>query len=203
MLTASLSTAGSLLSAPLRAIAMKSISPLDGTVLHSSRLDAGWQFHRGAISAKGVWGSAQSGPWEAVELPHCFNALNECDPAQPYFRGQGWYRTRLLLTNPFADGRTILHFQGAGQTTALWVGSTLIATHVGGYDEFAFDITEAVKRLSPAEIKDGVPIAVCCDNTPDHERIPSELSDFCLYGGLYRHVNLVYLPLWRWMRFTS
>jgi beta-galactosidase len=194
MLTASLSTAGSLLSAPLRAIAMKSISPLDGTVLHSSRLDAGWQFHRGAISAKGVWGSAQSGPWEAVELPHCFNALNECDPAQPYFRGQGWYRTRLLLTNPFADGRTILHFQGAGQTTALWVGSTLIATHVGGYDEFAFDITEAVKRLSPAEIKDGVPIAVCCDNTPDHERIPSELSDFCLYGGLYRHVNLVYLP---------
>ena len=98
------------------------------------------------------------------------------------------------LTNPFADGRTILHFQGAGQTTALWVGSTLFATHVGGYDEFAFDITEAVKRLSPADIKDGVPIVVGCDNTPDQERIPSELSDFCLYGGLYRHVNLIYLP---------
>ncbi len=37
-------------------------------------------------------------------------------------------------------------------------------------------------------------IAVLCDNSPDLDRVPSDLSDFCLYGGLYRHVNLVYLP---------
>jgi beta-galactosidase len=47
------------------------------------------------------------------------------------------------LSNPFVDGRTILHFQGAGRTTTLWVGSLLIGTHKGGYDEFAFDITES------------------------------------------------------------
>ena len=35
---------------------------------------------------------------------------------------------------------------------------------------------------------------VLCDNSPDLDRVPSDLSDFCLYGGLYRHVNLVYLP---------
>ena len=39
-----------------------------------------------------------------------------------------------------------------------------------------------------------MPIAVLCDNSPDLDRVPSDLSDFCLYGGLYRHVNLVYLP---------
>src|ERR1035438_618365 len=43
-------------------------------------LDAGWQFHRGAISIQQVWDSAQRVPWDAAELPHCFNALNECDP---------------------------------------------------------------------------------------------------------------------------
>jgi len=36
-----------------------------------------------------------------------------------------------------------------------------------------------------------------CDKTPpDLERVPSDLSDFCLYGGLYRHVNLA-LPAGR------
>lgn len=184
-----------MLAAPLRAISMESISPFDGTVIHSSRLDSGWQFHCGDFGGvKGAWAQAQGVPWAEAELPHCFNALNACDPDRPYFRGQGWYRTRLQVRNPFADGRTILHFQGAGQTTTVWVGSTLIGKHVGGYDEFAFDITDAIQRLSDAEAEGGVPVVVCCDNTPDPTRVPSELSDFCLYGGLYRHVNLVYLP---------
>jgi beta-galactosidase len=33
-----------------------------------------------------------------------------------------------------------------------------------------------------------------CDNARDMERSPSDLSDFSLYGGLYRHVHLVYVP---------
>jgi len=35
---------------------------------------------------------------------------------------------------------------------------------------------------------------VLCDNSRDLDRIPSDLSDFSLYGGLYRHVSLVYVP---------
>ena len=88
-----------------------------------------------------------------------------CDPDQPYYRGPGWYRTRLVLQNPFAEGRTILHFQGAGQTTTLWIGSTLIGTHKGGYDEFVFDITDAILKLPGNEALAGVPIAVLCDNS--------------------------------------
>ena len=149
-----------------------------------ARLDGIWE----------AWRSEDDDLWQAATLPHCFNASDACDPDQPYFRGEGWYRTRLAVNNPFAGGRTILHFQGAGQTTTLWVGSTLIGTHKGGYDEFVFDITEPSPALSPAELKEGVPIAVLCDNSPDLDRVPSDLSDFCLYGGLYRHVNLVYLP---------
>jgi len=195
MLTTSISVAGCLLPAPLRAVAVKSLSQAEEPAVFSTRLDSGWQFHLGAIGdIHEAWNSRQNSLWKAAELPHCFNALNACDPDLSYFRGQGWYRTRLLVRNPFADGRTILHFQGAGQTTSLWVGSTLVGTHKGGYDEFDFDITETIRQLPVSETKDGVQIAVCCDNTPDRDRIPSEYSDFCLYGGLYRHVNLVYLP---------
>jgi beta-galactosidase len=194
MLTASMATAGALLSPPLRAAAIQSQSA-EGTAVSSKRLDTGWQFRRGPTDGIWeVWRSEENDLWQPTSLPHCFNEVDACDPDQPYFRGQGWYRTQLTLRNPFTDGRTILHFQGAGQTTTLWVGSTLIGTHKGGYDEFVFDITEAVQRIPAAEARLGVPIAVLCDNSPDLDRVPSDLSDFCLYGGLYRHVNLVYFP---------
>ena len=49
-------------------------------------------------------------------------------------------------------------------------------------------------RLRPTHGSHGVPIAVLCDNSEDLERAPSDLSDFSLYGGLYRHVHLAYVP---------
>jgi beta-galactosidase len=189
-----MATAGALIAPPLRAAAMESQSA-EGAVVSSKRLDTGWEFHQGPTAGPWeIWRSEETDQWQNITLPHCFNASDACDPDHPYFRGEGWYRTRLPLQNPFAEGRTLLHFQGAGQTTKLWVGSTLIGTHKGGYDEFVFDITEAVQKLSQAETKQGIAIAVLCDNSPDLDRVPSDLSDFCLYGGLYRHVNLVHLP---------
>ena len=195
LLNACCSAAGALLFAPAQAAAIRSTSPQDGAETSAARLDSGWQFHQGAISGIGeVWNPEKDTQWQPAALPHCFNGHDACDPDKSYFRGQGWYRTRISVDNPFADGRTILHFQGAGQTTTLWVGSALNGTHKGGYDEFAFDITEAIKPLTLAGKTAGVPIAVVCDNSPDLDRVPSDLSDFCLYGGLYRHVNLVQLP---------
>jgi len=162
---------------------------------HFFRLDGAWEFHAGNMSAAGeAWLPEPQRVWEPVTLPHCFNARDACDPDKPYFRGQGWYRRRLKVENPYPGGRTILLFQGAGQTTTLWIGSTRVGSHVGGYDEFAFDITGAIAQLAPGERPQSVPVAVLSDNSPDRDRMPSELSDFCLYGGLYRHVNLVYLP---------
>ena len=55
----------------------------------------------------------------------------------------------LAIANPIKDGRTLLYFEGAGQTTHVYVGNTLAGTHVGGYDEFVFDITDAVAAVAP------------------------------------------------------
>jgi beta-galactosidase len=192
--TASIVTGGALIPAPLRAVAMSVQTP-EGVDFSGHRVDTAWQFRKGPTDGIWeVWRAEGDLLWQSTTLPHCFNDSDACDPDQPYFRGQGWYRTRVQVANPFAGGRTLLHFQGAGQTTTLWVGSKLIGVHKGGYDEFVFDITEAVHELPVSETKQGVPIAVLCDNGPDLDRVPSDLSDFCLYGGLYRHVNLVYLP---------
>lgn len=193
LLTATMSTTGALLPSPLKAFAMR-VRTSDGATIPGKRLDSSWEFRKGPTDGIWeVWRAEDDVLWRPASLPHCFNASDACDPDQPYFRGQGWYRTRIDPVNPFPGGRTVLHFQGAGQTTSLWVGSELVGVHKGGYDEFVFDITEAIQKLPPVQ-KQGVPIAVLCDNSPDLDRVPSDLSDFCLYGGLYRHVSLAYLP---------
>ena len=195
LVSASIATAGAFITPPPRAGAMAFPSAGGETEIHSRRLDNGWQFRLGPLS--GIWDASRKEDaelWRPVTLPHCVNGEDACDPDRPYFRGQGWYKTSLKIQNPFLGGRTLLHFQGAGQTTTAWVGPQAVGTHVGGYDEFSFDITDAVQQLSPADVQSGVPVTILCDNSPDLKRPPSDLSDFCLYGGLYRHVNLVYLP---------
>ncbi|MGB8030398.1 MAG: glycoside hydrolase family 2 TIM barrel-domain containing protein [Terracidiphilus sp.] len=195
---ATFSAAGLMLAPSMRATACTASESATGQGMAREQiipLDGEWEFHSGSMSGvEEAWLPGRQIEWGAVTLPHCFNALDACDSDKTYFRGQGWYRRRLVVRNPYANGRTILHFQGAGQTTTLWIGTTRVETHIGGYDEFAFDITDAVALFTAAERASGVQAVVLCDNAPDRDRIPSELSDFCLYGGLYRHVNLIYLP---------
>jgi beta-galactosidase len=161
----------------------------------SRTLASGWEYHQGSLgSAWEVWrGDAASDnvPWAAVTLPHCFNARDAVDPEVRYYQGPGWYRTKLAVANPFPGGRTVLHFDGAGQRTQVFVGFKEVGSHLGGYDEWEVDITDAV---AAGNFKEGVPLAVRCDNSRDAETIPSDLSDFNRYGGLYRHVRLEYRP---------
>jgi beta-galactosidase len=173
--------------------------PLLASVVQSPRggatdekLEDGWEFYQGPLDARfQVWHSSELVTWEKVTVPHCFNAYDACDPDVPAYRGAGWYRRKLKVTNPYMRGRTLLHFEGAGQRAEVYAGTTLIASHSGGYDEFVVDVTEACRALKADE---EMQLAVLCDNSRDVERMPSDLSDFTLYGGLYRHVRLVYVP---------
>ena len=159
------------------------------------RLANGWEFYQGSLgSTWEIWRgdkATDNVAWTPVTLPHCFNARDAVDPDVRYYQGPGWYRTRLKLANPFPQGRTLLHFNGAGQKSQVFVGSAKVGEHLGGYDEWFVDITEAA--VSAANRGD-VPLAVLCDNSRDAESIPSDLSDFNRYGGLYRHVSLAYVP---------
>jgi beta-galactosidase len=169
------------------------------------RLVAGWEFVRQDLG--GVWeavrpvvaGNPESVPlWETVTLPHCFNARDAVDPAQNYYQGPGWYRTQLAVQNPYPGGHTRLHFEGAGQKTEVYIYTTKVGSHVGGYDEWSVDITQAVADFQKTEafqkqFKGKIPLSIRCDNSRDLEMIPSDLSDFNVYGGLYRYLNLEYL----------
>lgn len=170
------------------------------------RLNSGWEFVKGDLG--GIWeavrpvekGSPQSVPhWEKVSLPHSFNATDAVDPDVNYYQGPGWYRKTIDVDNPHKNGRTLLHFEGAGQKTEVYVYTTKVGGHVGGYDEWTIDITEAIEDFRKtaefeAQFEGRIPISIRCDNSRDLEMIPSDLSDFNLYGGIYRYLNLVYTP---------
>lgn len=173
---------------------------------HKIRLTEGWEFIRQDMGSiwevvrAGATGKKEEVPiWTQVSLPHCFNAEDAVDPDVNYYQGPGWYRTMLNLNNPYSQGRILLEFEGAGQKTDVYVYTTRVGSHVGGYDGWTLDITEAVKEFQQSEVarkrfKGKIPLAVRCDNGRDTEMIPSDLSDFNLYGGLYRYVNLIYVP---------
>ncbi|MDW5265084.1 MULTISPECIES: glycoside hydrolase family 2 TIM barrel-domain containing protein [Acidobacteriaceae] len=189
------------LHASIATLASSAADSLDGA--QSQRLTSGWEYLQGTMGGPWeVWHSKETAVWQAVAMPHCFNAYDACDPDVPYYQGNGWYRTQVAIANPYKAGRTLLHFEGAGQTAAVYVGEHLAGKHRGGYDEFVIDITDLITTskdetsdaTNKAKAPEGIPIAVLCDNSRDLDRIPSDLSDFSLYGGLYRHVNLVYVP---------
>jgi len=170
-----------------------------------TRLNDHWEFLKSDLGS--VWeavrpateGSPEKVPlWESVTLPHCYNATDAVDPDLNYYQGPAWYKTLLTVDNPYQDGRTLLHFEGAGQKTRVYIYTEEVASHVGGYDEWEADITDAVNRFLSSEEADRfggkIPLSIRCDNSRNTEMIPSDLSDFNLYGGIYRYLNLVYTP---------
>lgn len=173
-----------------------------GRAQQSVRLTDNWEFLRSDLGsvweavrpvASGDPGSVPS--WQRVNLPHCVNARDAVDPDVNYYQGPAWYRTQLTVANPFAHGRMLLHFEGAGQKTDVYIYTTKVGTHTGGYDEWTVDITDAVAAFEHNPVYKGkIPLSIRCDNSRDVERIPSSMSDFTIYGGLYRYLNLVYVP---------
>lgn len=159
------------------------------------RLSDGWEYYQGSLgSIWEIWrgdAATDNVAWTSVKLPHCFNERDAVDPDVRYYQGPGWYRTRIHPVNPFPGGRTMLHFDGAGQSSQVFIGMEKVGDHRGGYDEWSVDITEPISKLKH---QGDVPLAVRCDNSRDAEMIPSDLSDFNRYGGLYRHVTLSYVP---------
>ena len=170
------------------------------------RLIDNWKFVKSDLG--GIWeavrpvkeGNPESVPlWENITLPHCFNATDAVDPDVNYYQGPGWYSNQIEISNPYQNGRTLLHFEGAGQKTEVYIYTTKVGSHIGGYNEWSVDITDAVNnflkdKTVAASFKGKIPVSIRCDNSRDLEMIPSDLSDFNLYGGIYRYLNLVYVP---------
>lgn len=63
-----------------------------------------------------------------------------------------WYRREFSIPKSWAGRRVLLHFGAVDWEAQVWVNGKLMADHMGGYDPFTCDITEALRKSGNQEI---------------------------------------------------
>ena len=125
--------------------------------------------------------------WEKINLPHTWNNEDVTDLVPGYRRSASWYKRELAINSMVEDQKYVLYFEGSNITTQVFVNGKEAGTHVGGYIGFEIDITNFVKAGTNE-------VLVRVDNSFNPEIIPSQQSDFFIYGGITRDVWLVTKP---------
>lgn len=125
--------------------------------------------------------------WETIDLPHSWNALDATDITPGYRRSASWYKKEIDI-NIVSRKLYQLYFEGVNIESEVYVNGKKIGGHTGGYIGFHVDITNAI-----VEGKNNILIRV--DNSYNPEVIPSQKSDFFIFGGITRDVWLETLPL--------
>lgn len=122
--------------------------------------------------------------WVALNLPHSWNSLDATDNDPGYRRSASWYKKNLVITNIDPNKLYKLYFEGSNITTKVYVNGTEVGGHIGGYIGFTLDISKFIKEGSNE-------VLVRVDNSYNIEVIPSQKSDFIIYGGITRDVWLL------------
>ncbi len=117
--------------------------------------------------------------WEAISLPHTWNAIDGQDGGADYFRGKCCYVKQLPADLPKAD-KYYLEINGANSSAEIFLDGKHLASHDGGYSTWRVDISANPKGL----------LTIIVDNAPNDSVYP-QVADFTFYGGLYRNVNLI------------
>jgi beta-galactosidase len=149
-------------------------------------IDSVWRFQLGEPVGKPYAADYDDSKWNIVSLPHSHELFSaNLTGFQEHGRNVGWYRRELQVPTDWLGKKLFLEFQGAMQTTALWVNGQHVGDYaVSGYDSFDFDITPYIKTGKNV-------IAVEVDNRVNPEIPPDgKTIDYILFGGLYRDVFL-------------
>jgi len=126
--------------------------------------------------------------WQTIDLPHTWNAFDAVDAIPGYRRDASWYKKEVFIPDLKNDLRFLLYFEGVNITSEIYVNKKYAGGHVGGYVGFETDITPFIEK-GQVNI-----IHVRVDNSYNPEIIPSQKSDFFIYGGIVRDVWLKVVP---------
>ena len=133
--------------------------------------------------------SAYADQWQRIDLPHTWNRFDVMDGEPGYRRAGSWYRKKIFIPSRIKNKRFLLYFEDANTHCRVWVNGQKIGSHIGGYVGFRLDISKALVPNRENEI------TVYVSNAYDPDLIPSQKSDFFIYGGITRDVWLEIVPL--------
>ena len=122
--------------------------------------------------------------WLGINLPHSWNSHDATDNEPGYRRSASWYKKDLVIESIDANKVYQLYFEGSNITTKVYVNGKEAGGHIGGYIGFTIDITKFINAGNNE-------VLVRVDNSYNIEIIPSQKSDFFIYGGITRDVWLL------------
>lgn len=124
--------------------------------------------------------------WQKINLPHSWNSLDATDVIPGYRRSGSWYKKTIDIS---IKKNTIyeLYFEGVNITSEVYVNNKKVGGHIGGYIGFTINISNAIQNGKNE-------ILVRADNSYNPEVIPSQKSDFFIFGGITRDVFLQTKP---------
>lgn len=152
-------------------------------------LDSGWEFHRRWKRRR--WLEHPDGSGEIVDLPHCWNVLEEFQHGVGYYRGRGSYARSFELSGGDPAGESVWElvaggFVGAGE---VWLDGERIARVDGRYLGFRIDLTDRLEAARPATV------GVRLDTRHRALALPGHPEpDFLIYGGLANGIRLERRP---------
>jgi beta-glucuronidase len=178
------------------------LRPQDTATRETKRLDGRWAF---ALDPDGVgrseeWFVAPLRDARVMPVPASFNDIAADAAVRDYF-GDVWYQRVVRVPRGWDGQRIVLHFESATHRATVWVGSTEVVSHEGGYTPFAADVSSVLVA------GDEVRVTVCVNNTLSFQSIPPGViedsptgkkqlywHDFFNYAGLHRSVWLLATP---------
>ena len=144
-----------------------------------------WLFTKDAALVSDTHAALNTADWEAVNLPHTWNAIDGQDGGNDYYRTTCYYTKKLALADCQGAEEVYIEFEGANSSADVFVNGALAVHHDGGYSTFRANITSLLKEENE--------IVVAVDNAPNDYVYP-QMADFTFYGGLYRNVNIICVP---------
>ncbi len=141
-------------------------------------INSDWRFNKTDLIP-----SALPQDWESVSLPHTWNAKDGQDGGNDYWRGTACYARK--LNRPEEAGRVYLEVNGAAMTAEVFLNGKKLFCHEGGYSTFRIDLTDLLQDEN---------LLCITVNNAENDRVYPQKADFTFYGGLYRDVNLVFVP---------
>jgi beta-galactosidase len=147
-----------------------------------TNINSNWNYLENATSNSNEAKNATN--WVALDLPHSWNSLDATDSDPGYRRSASWYKKNLIITNIDANKLYKLYFEGSNITTKVYINEKEVGGHIGGYIGFTLDISKFIKEGANE-------VLIRVDNSYNIEIIPSQKSDFIIYGGITRDVWLL------------
>ncbi|WP_077611102.1 glycoside hydrolase family 2 protein [Clostridium sp. Marseille-P2415] len=120
--------------------------------------------------------------WEEIQVPGVWNLAK---PEYFYYEGPAVYSRRFFFKDSI-KGHVFLRFGAAAYEARIFLNGNFLGVHKGGSTPFCVEVTNDLKEENR--------LIVVADNTRRQDQIPSENTDWFLYGGIYRGVSLLCVP---------